>query len=110
MTARGLAPAAVSDSIRSAYDQGRLKAPGPGIAYMLSPDFVRVDQETGSVSAVFPPHLMFYAPYKTNEDIGALAEHDDSRVYPYVLSPGTPGAVVIVVPNDSLSRRREGTP
>mgnify|MGYP006969404775 FL=1 len=106
LAARGLAAEAVADSLRTAYGDGRLEAPGPGIAYMLSPDFVRFDRESGEVSTVFPPHLMFYAPYRTNEDIGALPDHVDSHVHPYVLSPGTPGAVIIVVPNPALGGAR----
>ena len=42
-----------------------------------------------------PPHLMFYAPYATDEDIRlppATAE------MPHVIRPGQPDAYIIVIP------------
>ena len=40
------------------------------------------------------PHVMFYAPYATNEDIGSDGKDPFA---PWVLNPGTPHAYVIVV-------------
>jgi hypothetical protein len=40
----------------------------PGIDYMLSPDIITPNEK--GVPAPFPPHVMFYAPYLTNADIG----------------------------------------
>jgi len=99
LRADGLADAAIEEAIAADYASGKLKAPArPGVAYMLSREFVRIDSDTGVTRAVFPPHLMFYAPYLTDEDIGALPEHRFSHVHPWVLQPGSPSAYIIVVP------------
>ena len=85
--------------MREAYESGRLEAPQrPGIAYMLSEEFVRIDPESGETERVFPPHLMFYAPGLSNEDIGALPEHNGGTEHPWILRPGRPTSYIIVVP------------
>ena len=40
----------------------------------------------------FPGHLMFYAPYATQKDVGA------GPGAPFIVAPGTPHALMIVVP------------
>ena len=40
----------------------------------------------------FPGHLMFYAPYATQKDVGS------GPGAPYIVAPGTPHALMIVVP------------
>jgi hypothetical protein len=98
LRAAGKSPQEVKAIVAAEYESGKLKAPqGPGIAYMLSPDFLRVDPKTGETRQVFPPHVMFYAPYKTNADFG-FPEDARGPEGPFVLSPGEPTAYVIVVP------------
>ena len=81
------------------YKSGKLLAPRkPGVAYMLSPEFIRRDSQTGKESQVFPPHVMFYAPYLKNADIGALPEHFNSPDHVFILNEGKPDAMFIVVP------------
>ncbi len=81
------------------YEAGKLKAPGkPGVAYMLSPEFVRINTETGESTQMFPPHVMFYAPYVKNSDIGALPEHVGSQHHVFVLNEGRPDGYFIIVP------------
>ena len=74
------------------YKEGRFLAPRkPGIVYMLSPyNYVR-DPERGQVIH-FPGHLMFYAPYATGKEVGS------GPGAPYLVNPGRPDALMIVVP------------
>jgi len=84
------------------YKAGKLLAPRkPGVAYMLSPDFMKHDSKTGAKTPVFPPHVMFYATYVKNADIGALPEHFNSDKNVFVLNEGRPDAYFIIVPKDS---------
>lgn len=91
------------------YKAGKLLAPRrSGVAYMLSPEFARIDPKTGKSSKVFPPHMMFYAPYLKNADIGAKPEHFNSHSQLFVLDEGKPGAYLIVVPNGHEARHAAG--
>lgn len=81
------------------YRDGTLRAPGrPGIVYMLSREFVAFGEE--GPRQVFAPHLMFYAPGLSYEDVGMPPEHHNDPRYPFLLNPGRPTAYVIVVPPD----------
>jgi hypothetical protein len=42
-----------------------------------------------------PPHLMFYAPYATDKDIGSPP---GAKNMPHLIRAGQPDAVVIVFP------------
>ncbi len=89
----------VEKIIDAEYRAGKLLAPRrPGIAYMLSPEFKRYDPKTGEGKQFFPPHMMFYAPYLKNSDIGAKSEHFNSHSHLFILDEGKPGAYMIVVP------------
>lgn len=81
------------------YKAGKLLAPRrPGIAYMLSLEFKQYDPATGQGKQYFPSHVMFYAPYMKNSDIGALKEHFNSHSHVFILDEGEPGAYMIVTP------------
>lgn len=83
------------------YQASKLMAPRrPGVAYMLSPDFMKHDPKTGVKTHLFPPHVMFYAPYVKNSDIGALPEHFNSDKNVFVLNEGRPDAYFIIVPKE----------
>jgi len=69
LRAQGKSEAEIKDEIAKGYKDGRYKAPGPGFLYMLSTEnyFYRSGaKKWGTV----PPHVMFYAPYKTAKDVG----------------------------------------
>jgi hypothetical protein len=84
------------------YKAGKLIAPRkPGVAYMLSPEFKKHDHQTGEAAQVFPPHVMFYAPYAKNSEIGALPEHFNSASHIFVLNEGRPDAYFIIVPKQN---------
>jgi hypothetical protein len=75
------------------YRSGRFKAPGkPGIVYMLS-DSVYIAVNNQIVRA--PPHLMFYAPYATEKDIGSPPR---AAGMPILIRAGQPDAYIIVFP------------
>ena len=83
------------------YRTGKLLAPRkPGVAYMLSTEFKKHDHESGKMVTVFPPHVMFYAPYMKDSDIGARPEHRGSESQPFILNEGKPYAYIIVVPKE----------
>ncbi len=89
----------VAKIINEEYASGKLIAPRrPGVTYMLSPEFFSHDPKTGEKTQVFVPHVMFYAPYLKNSDIGALPEHTNSHTNIFIVGEGTPGAYIIVVP------------
>lgn len=89
---QGKSEAEIGAAIAEGYTSGRFRAPRrPGIVYMLSKENrVVADPATGRI-VNFPPHVMFYAPYLTNADIGAGPGGPA-----FVISEGTPGALVIV--------------
>ncbi len=92
LRAEGKAPAEVQAAIGAAYREGQLRAPRrSGVNYMLSKEN-RVPMGDGRV-APFPPHLMFYAPYLTNADLGAAPNGGGPA---FVIEGGSPGAYIIV--------------
>ena len=64
----------------------------PGVDYMLSTENVVPDDK--GVVAPFPPHVMFYAPYMTNSDLGSEGQAAGGPAF--VASQGTPFALIIV--------------
>lgn len=100
----------VAKIIKEEYASGKLIAPRrPGVTYMLSPEFFSHDPKTGEKKQVFVPHVMFFAPYMKNSDIGALPEHTNSHSNIFILGEGTPGAYIIVVPKHDGSAHGSGS-
>jgi hypothetical protein len=93
----GVSEKEIDEKIQAAYKSGELQAPKrSGVAYMLS-DRNFIFNPEGKAQH-YPPHLMFYAPYLKNSDIGARKDEFGSTAVPWVLSEGTPEAYIIVVP------------
>jgi hypothetical protein len=91
----------IDKQIDADFKSGKLIAPRkPGIVYMLSTQFQEHNHASGEVKTVFPPHVMFYAPYMKNSDIGATKEDFGSLTRPWILNEGKPGAYIIVVPRN----------
>jgi len=91
--AKGRSEDEIKAEIDDGYKKGRFKAPGkPGIVYMLS-DSTSLLVNDKIVKA--PPHLMFYAPYATDKDIGSPPA---GAHMPRVLRAGRPYAYIIVFP------------
>jgi hypothetical protein len=49
--------------------------------------------EKGNVTKPFPPHVMFYAPYVTNREIGSDGKPGGTT---FIVGEGTPHALIIV--------------
>jgi hypothetical protein len=91
--ADGTAEARIKALVDQGYRAGRFRAPRkPGLVYMLSEHNDVFDPEGGRV-VHFPGHLIFYAPYATQKDVGS------GPGAPYIVAPGTPHALMIVVPD-----------
>jgi hypothetical protein len=89
----------IKSLIADDFRAGRFMAPRrPGIAYMLSGEIKNFDPRSGKVGS-FPPHVMFYAPNLTNQDIGASADdinfHDG--LLPFVGYEGPHGYMIVVI-------------
>ncbi|MFK2875790.1 hypothetical protein [Rhodanobacter hydrolyticus] len=94
--ASGTAGPDVDRMIDAEYHAGRLRPPAkPGIAYMLSRDFVRLDPKTGRATVLYPPHVMVYAPFLRNEDIGVPKQFVRSTTHVWVEASGKPDACLV---------------
>jgi hypothetical protein len=91
--AKGKTEEQVKSEVDEGYKSGKFKAPSkPGIAYMLSENgYLLV---SGNKLVRIPPHLMFYAPYATDKDIGSPPS---AANLPRVLRAGQPDAYIIVM-------------
>ena len=95
--AKGTSEAEIKAGIEQGYKSGKFKAPRKfGIVYMMSQHNHVLRPDTNQIIH-FAPHLMFYAPYVSEEDIGSPPS---SRDMPFVVHPGQPDALVIVVPRE----------
>jgi hypothetical protein len=72
MQARGTSPDTLKRIIQERYQSGFYKAPErAGISYMLSPVLRTYTGDTDRVLTINYPHVMYYAPHVSSEDIGA---------------------------------------
>ena len=70
---QGMSPVALKAEIENRWKNETYKAPEKaGLSYMLAPVFRTVGPPDLKVHTNVMPHLMFYAPNITNEDIGAV--------------------------------------
>ena len=91
--AKGKSEDEIKTEIDDGYKKGKFKAPSkPGIVYMLS-DSTSLLVNDKIVKA--PPHLMFYAPYATDKDIGSPPPGVNM---PRIIRAGQPDAYIIVFP------------
>ena len=95
MQANGTPPGELKRIIKDRFKTGYYKAPErAGISYMLSP-ILRTyynpeasGEESDSVFTMNYPHVMYYAPNVSNEDIGG---GKPAGMYPFVIMPGPHG-------------------
>ena len=91
LRARGMSPEALKTEIENRYKNRTYKAPEkPGLSYMVAPVFRALGPPDMKMHTMSMPHLMFYAPHITNEDIGAhpdLSVHS-SLLYPFIDKQG----------------------
>jgi hypothetical protein len=87
LRAQGMNPAALKAEIEKRYGDKTYTVPEKaGVSYMVAPAMRAVGPPDLKVRTMSMPHLMFYAPHITNEDIGAVP---DLRVrsslnYPFI--------------------------
>jgi hypothetical protein len=93
LRAEGKPEAEIKDDVAKGYKDGRFKTPGPGFLYMMSNENYVYDSNSKQ-SGFVPPHLMFYAPYKTAKDLGY--ESISPTMVPYLTLPGEPEALIVV--------------
>src|SRR5712664_2623825 len=91
LRAQGMSPVALKAEMESRYRNKTYKAPEKaGLSYMVAPVMRTVGPPDMKVHTMPMPHLMFYAPSITNEDIGAvpnLTVHS-SLLYPFIDKQG----------------------
>jgi hypothetical protein len=93
LRAQGESPEEIKRFVADALAKGVFQPPTrPGIDYMLSTENVVPDDK--GIVAPFPPHVMFYAPYLTNADLGSEGQAGGGPAF--VASEGTPYALIIV--------------
>jgi hypothetical protein len=92
LRAQGKTAEEIRRFVAEAYARGVFRPPArAGVDYMLSPHNVVLDAK-GQV-APFPPHVMVYAPFLTNVEVGT----DQSQTgVAFVAGEGGPGALIIV--------------
>jgi len=90
--AAGLTADDVERRVAEGFAKGRFRAPRRGgVAYMVSSENYVFN---GERVIKYHPHVMFYAPYLTNADIGANGKDPNA---PWILNEGSPHAYIIVV-------------
>jgi len=93
MQAKGIPPGELKRIISDRYKTGHYKAPERvGISYMLSPilrTYENPDQ-SDHVGTINLPHVMYYAPNVTNEDVGGKP----MSMLPQVIIPGPHGYII----------------
>ncbi len=98
---------AIRDSVDKAFAEERFVSPRrPGLAYMLS-RYNRPYNSSTDQLGWFPPHVMFYAPNLTSDDIGFDMEafHANSRL-PGIGYQG-PHGYMIMLADDGQERSRD---
>lgn len=87
LRAQGMSPAALKAEIENRYKTETYRAPGkPGLSYMVAPVMRALGPPDMKMHTMAMPHLMFYAPHLTNEDIGAVPDLSvhSSLLYPFI--------------------------
>ena len=87
----------ITAAVADGYKTGKFQAPRkPGIAYMMSDGgFLYIPSANKIVH--LPQHLMFYAPYVTDKDIGSPPP---AANMPHLIRPGQPDAYIVVFPKE----------
>jgi hypothetical protein len=87
LRAQGMGPAALKAEIEKRYRDKIYRAPQKaGLSYMVGPLMRTAGPPDMKVHTMAMPHLMFYAPYVTNADIGAVPDLSvySSLLYPFI--------------------------
>jgi hypothetical protein len=75
LRAQGMNPAALKAEVEKRFRDETYQVPEKaGVSYMVAPVMRTVGPPDMQVHTMAMPHLMFYAPYITNADIGAVPD------------------------------------
>jgi hypothetical protein len=91
LRAEGMDAATLKAEIENRYRNKTHKVPDKaGLSYMVGPFMRTVGPPDMEVHTMAMPHLMFYAPNITNEDIGAVPDlgNPSSLLYPFIDKQG----------------------
>jgi hypothetical protein len=91
LRAQGMSPVALKAEIESRYRNKTYKGPEKaGLSYMVAPVMRAAGPPDMKVHTMAMPHLMFYAPSITNEEIGAVPDLSvhSSLLYPFIDKQG----------------------
>jgi hypothetical protein len=92
--AKGKSEDEISTAVAEAYKKGQFLAPRkPGIVYMMSDQGFLLAPSLHKLVPI-PPHLMFYAPYSNDEDIGSPPS---AANMPRIIRAGQPDAYIVVM-------------
>jgi hypothetical protein len=98
LRAQGKSPEEIRRFVADAFAKGTFQAPTrTGVDYMLSKENLTPNAKGGVVH--FPPHVMFYAPFLTNADLGlddTLGPDGNPVGSAFVAGEGSPHALIIV--------------
>ena len=98
--AQGKTEQQIKAELDQGYKSGKFRAPQkPGIVYMMS-DQGYIFVESVNRLVHLPAHLMFYAPYATDKDIGSPPA---AANMPHLIRAGQPDAVVVVIPGQAAA-------
>jgi hypothetical protein len=102
LLARGTPLPDIEAEVEAGFRSGKYVAPRrPGVAYMLSDGNRDFDPRTGGTRP-FPPHVMFYAPNLTNEQIGSTGDGADGL--PFIAYPGPHAFIIMMIPSPKDTR------
>ncbi|GFE80134.1 hypothetical protein GCM10011487_21340 [Steroidobacter agaridevorans] len=93
LRAQGMGPEALKAEISKRYRERTYKIPEKsGLSYMVGPVMRAAGPPDMKVRTMAMPHLMFYAPFVTNEEIGATPDFTNfsSLKYPFIDQHGIP--------------------
>jgi hypothetical protein len=92
---QGKTPQEIQRYVAAAFARGEFVAPSkPGVDYMLSTQNLPPDTAgKGDTVERFPPHVMIYAPFITNKDLGVDGSENGPLM---VVGEGTPHALIII--------------
>ena len=97
----GKSEADIKVDVANGYKEGRYRYPSkPGFLYMMSSR-----NRLGAIhgTGIFPPHLMFYAPNMTTQDIGLDTQSLGKLDYLGMTHPGAGDNLIVVIPMASTS-------
>jgi len=101
LRAEGKSEEEIKEDIAKGYEDGRFKVPGPGFLYMMSNENFVYNNVSGK-SGFVAPHLMFYAPNKTANDVGY--DSVSPTMVPYLTGSGIGPESLLVVAAEKPSQ------